>query len=396
MKQDHLSWEEELNRLLSEDISLVIEREKKAFDKLTSPLGKSLVLFGAGNLGRQVLAQLRKDGIEPLAFADNKSALWGKYIDGIKVLSPSEAAKELGDKSAFVITIWNTAHSFVETRQELLALNCVRVLSAIPLRWKYSEALLPFFWLDLPSKTFKQRDFSRSAFSLWADEFSRREFLAQLRFRILGDFDSLSVPVPQESYFPDDLFSLKSDEAFVDCGAYDGITVEHFLERQKEFSGRIIAYEPDPANFISLNEYISGLPNNIKGNLLSLPFAISAQRSKVHFDATGTMGSNISDNGSLEVDCVTLDENLEELQFTPTYIKMDIEGAELDALNGARNVIQKCMPILAICLYHRYDDIWRIPLFINSFSSDYRLFLRPHEIEGWQLVCYVVPIPQAV
>lgn len=70
---------------------------------------------------------------------------------------------------------------------------------------------------------------------------------------------------------------------------------------------------------------------------------------------------------------------------------MDIEGSELDALAGARNIIRKGMPILTICLYHRYDDLWRIPLFINSLAGEYRLFLRPHEIEGWQLVCYAIP-----
>jgi len=392
MEQDLSDWEEELNLLLSEDISSVVAREKTDFDRLVSPFEKSLVLVGAGNLGRQVLARLRKDGIEPLAFADNNLALQGKSIDGVQVLSRQQAADKYGSSAAFIVTIWNTEHSFIQTFKELVELNCKKVVSTVTLRWKYRESLLPFFWLDNPSKTVENAALIKLAFSLWSDRFSRQEYVAQMKFRILGEFDSLSAPVLQESYFPDDLFDLLEDENFIDCGAYDGITVEHFLERQKEFSGRIIAYEPDPENFISLNEYISGLPNNIKGNLLSLPFAISAQRSKVHFDATGTMGSNISDNGSLEVDCVTLDENLEELQFTPTYIKMDIEGAELDALNGARNVIQKCMPILAICLYHRYDDIWRIPLFINSLSSDYRLFLRPHEIEGWQLVCYAVPI----
>ena len=94
---------------------------------------------------------------------------------------------------------------------------------------------------------------------------------------------------------------------------------------------------------------------------------------------------------TIALTCVTLDENLGDIHTMPTYIKMDIEGSELDALAGARNIIKKEMPILTICLYHRYDDLWRIPLFIHSLADDYRLFLRPHEIEGWQLVCYAVP-----
>ncbi len=385
------STEVELEELLNEDITSVLEREKTAFDQLASPFEKSLVLVGAGNLGRQVLACLRKDGIEPLAFVDNNPSLQGKSVEGVQILSRKQAAEKYGVSATFVVTIWNTEHSFVQTRKELTELSCQKVVSAVTLRWKYAEALLPFFWLDVPSKTTKSATLIKSAFSLWGDEFSRREYLAQLKFRILGEFDSLSAPVPTESYFPDDLFDLLPDERFIDCGAFDGITVKHFLKRQKEFSGKIVAYEPDPANFELLKQYISSLANGIAGNIMPLPYAIGAKHEKVHFDATGTMGSTISSHGKLEVECITLDEDLISLQIPPTYVKMDIEGGELNALAGARDLISGEIPILAICLYHRFDDLWRIPLFIHSLTNKYQFFLRPHEIEGWQLVCYAVP-----
>ena len=97
--------------------------------------------------------------------------------------------------------------------------------------------------------------------------------------------------------------------------------------------------------------------------------------------------------GDTEVECVTLDAALAEV--TPTHIKMDIEGAELDALEGAREVIARHAPVLAVCSYHRQADLWRIPALIHSINSSYRFFLRPHRIEGWDLVCYAVP-PQRV
>lgn len=383
--------ETQLEELLNEDLSSVFEREKKDFDRLTSPFEKSLVLVGAGNLGRQVLESLRRDGIEPLAFADNNAAIQGTYIDGVQVLTRQAAAEKFGASAAFVVTIWNTDHSFIKTRKELTDMNCRKVVSAIPLRWKYSTALLPFFWLDIPSKTSANVSLIKSAFTLWDDEFSRQEYVAQLKFRIRGDFDSISEPITQESYFPETLFNLMPNEKFVDCGAYDGITIKNFLRIQNYFTGKIVAYEPDPANYGLLKQYVSNLNESDKRNILCLPFAVGAKREKVHFNATSTMGSSISEKGLLEVECVTLDENLTENHIVPTYIKMDIEGGELDALNGASSIIKKEMPILAICLYHRYDDLWRIPLFINSLTNEYRLFLRPHEIEGWQLMCYAVP-----
>jgi FkbM family methyltransferase len=212
-----------------------------------------------------------------------------------------------------------------------------------------------------------------------------------LRWRLRGDFALLSAPVVQESYFPEDIFQVVSSEHFVDCGAYDGVTIQQFLRHQKEFTGRILAFEPDPANFANLERYVFGLDPSLYGKLEILPYAVGARHEKVHFDATGTMGSTIAAQGSIEVDCRPLDEVFQTHDFKPTYIKMDIEGAELDALRGAENSIRRESPALAVCIYHRYDDLWRIPSYLNSICSESAFFLRPHEIEGWQLVCYAIP-----
>jgi hypothetical protein len=87
----------------------------------------------------------------------------------------------------------------------------------------------------------------------------------------------------------------------------------------------------------------------------------------------------------------TIDHFVRVNKLNVGLIKMDIEGFELEALEGAREVIEKHQPILSICVYHRQNDLWRIPLFIRSLVKDYRLFLRPHDVDGWQLVCYAVP-----
>ena len=89
------------------------------------------------------------------------------------------------------------------------------------------------------------------------------------------------------------------------------------------------------------------------------------------------------------VNCVALDTALSGAQ--PTYIKMDIEGAELDALNGARGIIKQYAPVLAICTYHLQDHLWKIPLLIESMNPGYNFFLHPHLVEGWDLVCYAIP-----
>ncbi len=96
----------QLEKLLNEPINRILHREQFTFDEQSAPNEKSLVLFGAGGLGRKTLAGLRRLGIEPLAFADKDPSLWGKVINGIKVFSLEKAVEKFGQSAVFVITIW--------------------------------------------------------------------------------------------------------------------------------------------------------------------------------------------------------------------------------------------------------------------------------------------------
>jgi FkbM family methyltransferase len=383
---------EEIDTLFSGNIDSVIKRERESFDKLATPFEKSIVLFGSGQLGRKTLKGLRKIGIEPLAFADNNSALWNQSVDGITVLSPEDAAQKFGNQAVFVVTIWGacSTHKLAHTREQLQRLNCSKVVSVGFLFWKYPETFLPHYSLDLPHKVFQERENIKKVFSLWADEQSRQEYLAQLRWRMFLDFDALPNPIVQEQYFIQDFFTLSPTDVYVDCGAYNGDTIQAFLRHQDSFFGKIIALEPDPKNFEKLQRYVSTLPNTIKEKVTILPLAASKQKTKLRFASTGTSSSLITDSGTLEIDCISLDEVLADC--LPTFIKIDIEGAELDALAGSKEIIQNASPILTICAYHCQDHLWQIPLFIHSLSNKYRFFLRPHGVEVWDLICYAVPV----
>jgi FkbM family methyltransferase len=176
---------------------------------------------------------------------------------------------------------------------------------------------------------------------------------------------------------------------FVDCGAFDGDTIRSFLNLRGERFGQIIAFEPDPKNYAALTSYVAGLPEGVKGRIQLHRAGTSLRREKVCFSATGNMGAVITAAGEIEIDCVPLDEALAG-QF-PSYIKMDIEGVEPDALAGAAGVIREHAPVLAICVYHRQDHIWRIPLQIRALRNDYEFFLRRYQEECWDVVCYAVP-----
>ncbi len=380
----------ELEQLLSEGTSSARAREQTAFDDLAGTFARDLVLFGAGNLGRRTLSKLREQGIEPLAFVDNNSARWGTAIDGVEVMSPTEGAARYGTRAVFVITVWGALGADrMKTRVDQLSrLGCLRVCSFVPLYWKYSEAMLPHYSVDLPHRIFQQSDQVRRGFQVWADTASRREYLAQLRWRLTMDFDCLPEPVSHPIYFPTDLCTLREDEVFVDCGAYDGDTIRLFLGQSQSAFDRLIAFEPDAANFKILKKSIAGLSPDLRQRIQLRHAATSSENGRVRISEGNGVASCIG-SGECEVDAVTLDTELSGLRTT--YLKMDIEGAEAASLNGGAELIRRQTPVLAISAYHRQDDIWNLPLLIQSINPNYSFFLRPHLLEGFDLVCYAIP-----
>jgi hypothetical protein len=119
-----------------------------------------------------------------------------------------------------------------------------------------------------------------------------------------------------------------------------------------------------------------------------LDCAIGSERSVLRFSMSGNLNSKVGDVG-IDVPCIPLDELFADDPVT--LIKMDIEGAEYDALLGSKTIIQRDHPVLAICVYHTQSDIWRIPLLIRSIDPTYSMFLRSYDGDGLQTVVYAVP-----
>lgn len=380
----------ELEALLSRDPDAMRASERREFDRLSQ--GRDIVLMGAGGLGRRALAGLRAHGIEPLAFADNRSA--GTNVDGVRVLSPDAAAQEFGHRAAFVVTIWgaNSPHRFAYSREQLRALGCDVVCSFPALFWKYAEDLLPFYLQDLPSKVLDERANVLRALDLWEDEASRAEYVSQVRLRLVADFDGLSHPFAHPQYFPDDLFAWSDSEWIVDGGAFDGDTIRSISSKFGDRFAHLVAVEPDPANFEKLEATVAALRPSVRAKVECRQLALSSERTTLHLDASGTVSSATSaapSAGTIAVSAETIDALVDGRR--PTFIKLDIEGFEVDALEGARGAIADHAPVLAVCVYHTQDHLWRIPLLLRRWRDDYALFLRPHNEEGWDLVCYAVP-----
>jgi len=377
-----------LNDLLKKDVAAAVKRENTAFDRISKPFNNSLVLFGAGKVGRMSAESLKKIGIKPLAFVDNDCKKWGSYIRGIKVISPTDAARRFRTKAAFIITIWSLHSSTTAIVKQLKRLQCKRVIQFPALAWKYPRYFLPYYHLTLPSDILKEAADIKKASVFFKEAHSRKEFIGHLKL-LISPILSHSYPATsqKDEYFPFDIITRTDSEIFIDCGAFYGDTVRNFLQKNKKFK-KIICFEPDPESFKKLKRFIKSMKKD-KDLIKIYKTAVGKNTGKVRFDAYGNDASTINDKGATRVDCVPLDSVLSECK--PTYIKMDIEGAELDVLKGARKTIKKYTPILAICVYHKPSDLWQITSYIKSLYQGYSFFLRRYNEIGWGLVCYAVP-----
>jgi FkbM family methyltransferase len=383
-----------LEELLAEGESSAAQREREAFDRAAHPFAGRIVIYGAGALGQRTLNGLRANGLDALAFADRNPAAWSRNIGGLRVLSPEDAAREFGFDAAFVVAVWNPAASggMSAIAAGLSALGCRRVVPFVWLYWKFPGTFLPHYLWDQPSRVLRSASDVRKAYAIFDGPRSQAEFVRQVELRLTGDTGRLRAPDGDRQYFPSRLFHPLEDECFIDCGAFNGDTLTDFADWTGGSFRCAWAFEADPANFEALERTVAA-DSRLRGRVRARRGAVGARCSKARFAASGLPGAAISESGDIEVDCVRLDDAL--AGEAPTFVKMDIEGAELDALQGASGILSARPPLLAICAYHAQDHLWRVPLLLRTLAPAAQFALRMHRVDGFDLVCYAVPPDRA-
>jgi FkbM family methyltransferase len=380
----------ELEAMLSESVADCRKREAEAYHAATEGMSDApVVLMGAGGLGRLIARIARENGGEVLAFCDNAERLWGNCVEGVPVLSPAAAAVQFGSSAVFIVTIWAAfaPGTMPERIRQLRDLGCRCVVPFQFYLWKYPSHL-PYFNVDLPSRLLEQRDAVWSCMDLWADERSGAEYAGQVLARLATRFDGVAPRDPGREYFPSDLVSFSGEDVFVDAGAFDGDSLESFIEAASGKFRYAVAYEPDPENYRKLRARVEGPLAVHQSRLSARRQAVSDVAGVVSFLADQGMSSRPGAEG-LEVEAVALDSLLEE-GIVPTYMKFDVEGFEPWALKGAAGTITRYSPTLAVCVYHKQDHLWTLPLAVHDLNPNYRYHLRPYGFI-WDEVCYAIP-----
>lgn len=352
-------------------------------DTLSELKSNQVYLHGAGNAGRMLNALLIQSGITIKGFIDNNRNM-ASIPGSVDCFTP----QEIGEKDlagAIVIVSFYGKLSEIET-----VLAHYRNLGANTF-WFYNIYLLLKYMhshqgngeLTLDKYASKISEPCLSVYNLLEDHSSKSAFRGFINAGLTMDFRKYEATTQEEQYFPNTISFERGYGRFVDCGSFDGDVLLKLKQRFGIVDG-LAAFEPDDENYCKLIGNIS--EQRVAAEQYFFPCGVWNESAKLKFAGGDTSSSRISDAGTSFIQCVSLDDSI--LDFKPTFVKMDIEGAELNALKGARKLIEKNHPDLAISVYHSLEHSWEIPLYIHSLNCGYRFYMMNHDVFGMETILY--------
>lgn len=325
----------------------------------------NLFIFGASNAGKKAITYCEKHNYKVTFVVDNNPNKWGKQFNGYKIISPEKLLEyDLNHVVVLIASVY-----LKEITKQLIDMEIENIFSAHLCKMIETRKLSPLSVYDIRK--------AKELKLLVADEKSRETIDKIVELRNKG-INNLFEVFSGRQYFQKDIFDF-SDEVFLDCGSYMGEEID-YLNGLNCGNHKIYAFEPDKKNFDVINKKYY----NYK-NIICINKGVWSESCELHFNSMGTDGSMIDDCGSDSIEAVAIDEIINE---KVTFIKMDIEGSELQAIEGAAKIIVKYKPKLAICIYHLDKDLWEIPFKIHSLVADYDIFIRHHSLGLSDTVMY--------
>jgi FkbM family methyltransferase len=341
----------------------------------------SIAIYGAGQYG-DVLYRVISKTCNIDFFIDeytDKRQLHSKPIYRLKDAPKAKVYNSVATYEEDVLSIIDN--------YDLEFISFVETLKEFPLIIKEFEND-HYLWLKKSSQCFDDR--VEDVRKLFKEAKSLEIFNKVLEFRKNYDIDEYPCPnsTIKEQYFLDEipLLSSLNKIKFIDCGAFTGDTIEALMNKTDKVE-MICAFEIEHQNIKKLQlkakKYMSSC------HILIYPMGVFSQSKILKFTDSGA-GSNINSCGNIEVSVTSLDECVYAIQ--PNFIKMDIEGAEKEAILGAKKIIEDFTPNLAIAIYHKYEDLYELPLLINSINQNYNYYIRVHNHMALEMILYCVKV----
>jgi len=316
-----------------------------------------------------MISELEKIGKTPAAVFASDEFVRGQLFRGMKVLTFTQAKELYPDM--IVAICFGSQRPEVLDNVKRIADECEVITPDLPV----IEGGV--FDIDFCNANLQKLEF---IYNSLADRQSKHTFECVLRTKLSGDIKYLFDCQVDSLDIYKDIITFKNNETYVDLGAYRGDTVAEFLSQTKAFD-KIYAVEPDIKNFSKLLDAYGNVATCINA-------AASDSVGETTFSIERGRSSHISTVGKT-VNTVTVDSILDGAPAT--YIKLDVEGNEARALDGATNTITNHKPRLCVAAYHRFDDMINIPLRVLRMRPDYKMYLRhfPY-IPSWDTNYYFV------
>lgn len=327
-------------------------------------------IYGAGITAKKVDSYLTKKGIHASAFVVNdKSTQTRTTLD---IIDFDELPNEP----------FNLILGFVPTT------NKTSVIKNFILE-RFSEVnFLSYDFSFLSFGTFPENYLKTEKFKFIKeqlnDQISIDTLIGYLDSRNSGDYTKCQDYFDPNQYFPENIINIKENETFVDCGVFDGETIKEFVKKAKDAFSKVFGFEPDPQNFLTSQKNLEFIPSN-KIDLFNI--GTWNRKETLRFASTSERISEINPDGEIKINVDSIDNLISNSQEI-TYIKMDVEGAELNSLKGSSIIICRDKPKLAICLYHKPRDIFEIINYIHSLKLNYKFYIRLHTRYSQELVLY--------
>ena len=342
-------------------------------------LDKKVIVWGRSISALNLYVELRSKNIDVIGFTDSFAMQLQQFAD--LPLYPFKQVLKMQDIVIYIATM--VPQYQIEILEFLQDVNVPVLCKGIvygPGQYDINE---------MKEKVENNKDKINQIRNTLKDEISRKTFDYLIQYRVSNNRQLLSEVYETEhrQYFPTkEIFKPTEDEVFIDAGAYNGATSVEFSEWVHRKYQKIYLMEPDKLMKTVAKEYMA--LKNVK-NVEIIGKGAYSKSTVLNFRSIAESGSSyIDETGNSTIETITIDEMLHS--SPATYIKMDIEGAELPALMGTEKTIEQYRPKLAISIYHKDDDLWNIPYYIYKKYPWYQLFIRHYTTITTETILYAV------
>jgi len=328
-------------------------------------------ILGINKLTKSVLKHLEVDGI----------------IDDFTRVQRSRKKEifQIEDIPKDAIILWTSTGSPLEVKQRLDEMGFKNISYLALYKYSAFDLIHPPFITDFEDDYKNNTDRYNCVYDLLADKKSKEVFEKVINFKMTFDYEFMKgfTNDHEGQYFDRELIPDIKEISFVDGGGYVGDTATEVIKNYPDFK-KIYLIEPIPENIRIAKRELGHLEN-----IEFLTCGVSDKKETLYFNEEKSF-SSIYGKGTQSVEVDTIDNIVKE---RVDFIKLDIEGAEQDAIDGAKETIKKYKPILAICVYHKAEDWYKIPEKVLDIQSSYNVYLR-HYMEGiFETVMYFIPKP---